>query len=487
MTRKIKPIIGLEIHVQLKTKTKMFCSCDTQYFHSEPNSHMCPVCLGLPGALPVPNKEGIKLSVKSGLALNCTINNYSRWDRKNYMYPDLFKGYQITQYVYPIASNGYVDINLPASTGNNSKKKRIRILRAHLEEDTAKSIHETDYTLIDGNKAGVPLLEIVSEPDMNSSEEAKLYAQKVYNTLIYAGVSDCDLEKGQMRFDVNVNIEVVDEYEDKTITRVTPIVEMKNMNSFADMVSAIEFEFQRQEKELDETNIEKAAGNKTTRGWNSLKSRTFLLRSKEEAEDYRYFPEPDLLPVYIDDVDIDKIQEEIGDLPDKIYDDLSNMNFPDEIVTMYTSSYIYYKYLKETLQYIDNINVYTFIKNELKSVTGENPYILNPEFCAEIIRLLIEKRITNLVAKDLINLSIESGLSPIQLANDKKLFTTIEGLDEQVIEVIRENADAVNNYKGGKESSLMFLVGQVMKKAKGRTDPVTAKEKLLKLLKEDLK
>ncbi|HEX9059234.1 MAG TPA: Asp-tRNA(Asn)/Glu-tRNA(Gln) amidotransferase subunit GatB, partial [Clostridia bacterium] len=293
---KVTPIIGLEIHVQLKTKSKMFCACSAEYFGDKPNTHMCPVCLALPGALPRANKKALENAVKVGVALHCKINKYSKFDRKNYMYPDLFKGYQITQYEIPICGNGYVDIET-----REGKTKRIGIIRAHQEEDTAKSIHEKGFTLIDGNKAGIPLLEIVSEPDMADEFEAKAYAEYIYNTLRFIGVSDCDMEKGQMRFDVNINLKVTKEENGNTEELATPIAEIKNLNSFRSLQRAILFEVERQKEEFEKTGETIAKGNKTTRGWSDDRDETYPLRSKEEAEDYRYFPDPDLPPVVFSD------------------------------------------------------------------------------------------------------------------------------------------------------------------------------------------
>ncbi|MBM3251457.1 MAG: Asp-tRNA(Asn)/Glu-tRNA(Gln) amidotransferase subunit GatB, partial [Candidatus Omnitrophica bacterium] len=292
---KYETVIGLEVHAHLKTKTKAFCGCSTE-FGQEPNSQTCPVCLGLPGSLPVLNKKALELTIKTALALNCKVNNYLKFDRKNYYYPDLPKNYQISQYDMPISSNGVINL---------SSGKKIRIRRAHLEEDAGKLIHESDYSLVDYNRCGMPLLEIVSEPDINSPDEAYEYLTNLKLILQYIGVSDCDMEKGTLRCDANISLRKPGEKELGVKT------ELKNMNSFKAVKEALQFEIERQTQALES----KERIIQDTRLWDSEKQITTSMRSKEEAHDYRYFPEPDLVPFQIDDKLIEQIKNEIPELP----------------------------------------------------------------------------------------------------------------------------------------------------------------------------
>ncbi|TSC54337.1 MAG: aspartyl-tRNA(Asn)/glutamyl-tRNA (Gln) amidotransferase subunit B, partial [Microgenomates group bacterium LiPW_31] len=295
------PIIGLEVHIELETESKMFCSCSASHFGKKPNTQTCPICLGLPGALPVPNKKAIEWTVLVGLALNCQIPIFSKFDRKNYFYPDLPKGYQISQYDLPLCQNGRLD--------------GVKIRRVHLEEDTAKLIHtivkSKKCTLIDFNRSGVPLMEIVSEPDITSALQAKTFLQKLQQIVRYLGVSEADMEKGQMRCEPTVNLKIVKNGK----TQFTPLVEIKNINSFRFVQKAIEFEINRQLKEFQKTRTEKGLGNKTTRGWDEVKQKTVLQREKEEAADYRYFPEPDIPPMRWDKFTINNLQLTVPELP----------------------------------------------------------------------------------------------------------------------------------------------------------------------------
>ena len=331
---KYEPVIGLEVHVELKTKSKMFCGCSAEYFGKNPNTHICPVCLGLPGALPVPNKKSIEWCIMIGLALNCKINNFSKFDRKNYFYPDLPKGYQISQYDQPFAVGGYIHLegetsrHLPAGA-----KKRIMIRRVHMEEDTGKLIHQGDSTLIDFNRCGVPLVEIVTEPDFESAEEVVEYLKKLQQIVRYLGVSDADMEKGDMRLEPNISLspchpELVSgsQYQQtkmlkqdgyQTVTRQVQHdnrklpkykVEVKNINSFRFVEKAIEYEIKRQGKILDDGRTP----SQETRGWDEDKQKTVTQRVKEEANDYRYFPEPDIPPIRLSESQISNLKSQIG-------------------------------------------------------------------------------------------------------------------------------------------------------------------------------
>ncbi|MBI1871881.1 Asp-tRNA(Asn)/Glu-tRNA(Gln) amidotransferase subunit GatB, partial [Candidatus Collierbacteria bacterium] len=308
----LTPIIGLEVHVELTTKSKMFCGCPADHFSRDPNTQTCPVCLGLPGALPVPNQKAIEDTIKIGLALNCEINQVSHFDRKNYFYPDLPKGYQISQYDQPLCHDGFVQLD---------SGKKIRIERVHLEEDTGKLQHTTlngeRVSLIDFNRSGVPLVEIVSHPDISSSEESKEYLKKIHQIIRELGVSTADMEKGQMRLEPTVNVQIGDKF--------TPLVELKNINSFNFAVQAIEYEIKRQGEEFEKGGVEKSDGNKKTRGYDSVKKVTFPQREKEEAKDYRYFPEPDIPPLRISRSIVEKLRGELPKLPDEIISELVSL------------------------------------------------------------------------------------------------------------------------------------------------------------------
>ncbi|MBN2455311.1 MAG: Asp-tRNA(Asn)/Glu-tRNA(Gln) amidotransferase subunit GatB, partial [Sedimentisphaerales bacterium] len=299
-------VVGLEIHVQLCTETKMFCGCALS-FGEQANSRVCPVCLGLPGALPVMNEKAYEYAVLVGLALNCQIARFTKWDRKNYYYPDLPKNYQISQYDLPLASNGYIEIPL-----ESGRTKRIRIIRVHLEEDAGKNLHtKGNFSQVDLNRAGTPLLEIVTEPDINSASEARALAVELQRIVRYLGISEADMQKGHMRFEPNVNLQIT---KDGTEYR-TPIVEIKNLNSFRALEKSVEYEENRQLEEFLETQKTMESGNKSTRGWNDVNQSTVLQREKEEAHDYRYFPEPDLVPVELTDEHLEKIKSHICELP----------------------------------------------------------------------------------------------------------------------------------------------------------------------------
>ncbi|MDO8303626.1 MAG: Asp-tRNA(Asn)/Glu-tRNA(Gln) amidotransferase subunit GatB, partial [Sedimentisphaerales bacterium] len=300
-----KLIVGLEIHVQLSTKTKMFCSCALE-FAAEPNSRVCPVCMGMPGVLPVMNRQAYEYSVLTALALNCTIANFTKWDRKSYYYPDLPKNYQISQYDLPMSSNGFIEIPLEGGT-----TKRIGIIRAHLEEDAGKNLHSGSVSQVDLNRAGTPLLEIVTAPDMNSPQEVRALAVELQKIVRYLGISEADMQKGHMRFEPNVNLHIT---KDGKLHK-TPIAEVKNLNSFRAIERAVAYEAQRQFDEFIETGITMEMGNKTTRGWDDVNQATVLQREKEEAHDYRYFPDPDLLPVEMNDAWLSEIKGRLCELP----------------------------------------------------------------------------------------------------------------------------------------------------------------------------
>ncbi len=441
----ITPLIGLEVHVELETKSKMFCGCPANHFGKEPNTQTCPVCLGLPGALPVPNKKAIESCISIGLALNCEVSKISKFDRKNYFYPDLSKGYQISQYDQPFSLGGYLNLD---------SGKKIGVTRVHQEEDTGKLQHAVidgkKVSLVDFNRSGVPLVEIVSEPDMNSSEEAKEYLKKVHEIIRALGVSSADMDKGQMRLEPTVNIKIERDGE----VFYTPLAEIKNINSFNFVAAAIEYEVKRQLEEWEKTGIVKDKGNKTTRGYDSVKKVTFLQRSKEDAQDYRYFPEPDIPPFVISREYVEEIRSTMAPLPEKIISDLVTMGIDTK-----TAKTLYSKH-----------DCYSVIANLHQS--GAEAITANLDL--------------NKLATLLVNGKID--LKSDILDQYKELTTegntNEEELSKIVKEIIASNPGPVAEYKKGKTNVAGFFVGLAMKATKGTASPQTLSTVVNKLLSE---
>ncbi|MDP3888779.1 MAG: Asp-tRNA(Asn)/Glu-tRNA(Gln) amidotransferase subunit GatB [bacterium] len=438
MLLKVEPIIGLEVHVELSTESKMFCSCSASHFGVEPNTHTCPVCLGLPGALPFPNSKAIDWTILVGLALGCSVNLSSKFNRKNYFYPDLSKGYQISQYDKPLAVNGkWLMVN-----GGT-----IRIRRVHLEEDTGKLAHTDGNSLIDFNRSGVPLVEIVTEPDFTNSQDTKVFLQKLQQLVRYLGVSEADMEKGQMRCEPNVNLKITK--DDKIF--YTPITEIKNVNSFRFVSAAIEFEITRLREEFEKNGVVKEDGNKVTRGWDEKKQQTFSQRTKEEAQDYRYFPEPDIPPVKISKLQITNFKSQIPELPDeKFARFIKDYHLPENIASI----------LIETRKKAD------YYEEVVKSTQGFGPL--------EIANLLVNKKISS-------DLSPEEFIKEMQKRKEAPSMDA-EKIEEAVREVVLENSKVVEDYKKGKITVIEFLVGQVARKTKGQSDPNMARKMLQDLL-----
>ena len=464
---KYLPIIGLEVHVELKTKSKMFCRCSTEYFGKEPNTHCCPVCLGLPGALPVPNKKAVEWCIKIALALNCKINEFSKFDRKNYFYPDLPKGYQISQYDLPFGENGWIEI------GN---AHRIRIRRVHMEEDTGKlshqEVHNEKVSLIDFNRSSVPLVEIVTEPDFHDANEVTEYLQKLQRVVRYLDVSNADMDKGEMRLEPNISLLKVNPSQPPLFREgVTPPdkgeleevsgesqlppykVEVKNINSFRFVEKSINFEIKRQTEILEkgQTPIQE------TRGWDENRQKTFSQRVKEEAQDYRYFPEPDIPPVVHTKEQISKLQAELPELHDKKIARFEKMyGIPRYDAEILTREIAMADYFEETIKK----NQELIIKNR------EN---IDPKAIANWI---INKKI------DPYAMSPAALIKTIQASKKTSAIDNIE-LEKIIVEVLKENQKAVDDYKKGKEASLMFLLGQVMRKLGKKVDVNLVKEKIL--------
>ena len=464
------PIIGLEVHLELKTKSKMFCGCSATHFHVAPNSHTCPVCLGLPGALPVPNQKALDYCLKIGLALGCTVQKHSFFERKNYFYPDLAKGFQISQYQQPLTVKG--------------KFNSVRINRVHLEEDTAKSVHQDGFTLIDFNRSGVPLVEIVSEPDIKSAKEAKLYLLDLQLLIRYLGVSDADIEKGSLRCEPTVNV--------KINGKPTALVEIKNIASLSAVEAAINYEIDRQSENPD------FSSSKTTRGWDADKQRTFLQRNKEGSSDYRYFPEPDIPPLEFTDSQIKAIASTIPELPAaklnryqrqyglSAYDgelltaDLLTAQTYEAIVDFIAKKY------KNTADFAKfTANLFNGPVKEYLNQKQKNIRVLKlgPAYFWELFQAVFKKQISPTVAKQLIVTAYLAKTSPLQIAKKNGLLQLSDQKEIAAIvkKVIADNPKAVGDYRQN-PNSIGFLVGQVMQASGGSANPQLAGKLLRKLL-----
>ncbi|MGA2774675.1 MAG: Asp-tRNA(Asn)/Glu-tRNA(Gln) amidotransferase subunit GatB [Candidatus Omnitrophota bacterium] len=463
-------VIGLEVHLHLNTKTKAFCSCSTE-FGKEPNSQTCPVCLGFPGSLPVYNKTALDYAVKVALALNCTVQEYTKFDRKNYFYPDLPKNYQVSQYDLPLSVGGFLKIN------SEEKTKRIGITRVHMEEDAGKLIHKENVSLLDFNRAGIPLLEIVSEPDMNSPEEAYAYLAELKNILEYLDVSDCDMEKGSLRCDANISLK-------KEQSRQMGVkVELKNMNSFKAVKDALTFEVRRQAELLDE-------GKKIiqeTRLWDAEVLVTVSMRTKEEAQDYRYFPEPDLPPFVIEKNKVEEIRNTLPELPanklKRLIREYGLSHYDAKILISSRKDAEYAESCIKTYPGDDKKAVVNWLigavlseaNNRSSSIAGLN---IPEENLISLIKLLQKQEISNLVAKLVLNEMINTGKPPLEIIKEKNLIQVSDSgeLEKIVDEVVKTNQKSVADFKSGKENALMFLIGQAMKKSKGKANPKLLQE-----------
>ena len=490
-------IIGLEIHVQTNTKSKMFCSCPTHYFEQEPNTHVCPVCLGLPGALPVPNKRAIELCILLGLALHCDIDNEIHFDRKHYFYPDLPKGYQISQYKRPICSDGYLEI-----IDKNNEKHSIGIERIHQEEDVAKSFHYSNgninYSLIDYNKSGVPLVEIVTKPEIKSAYQAKEFAERIRQIVRYLNISDAEMEKGQMRCEPNISIQEKGkwQYIDGKISpigdyKLNPKTEIKNIGSISAVEKSIEYEVQRMTAEIEngKTLIQQ------TRGWNADKGVTEFQRSKETADDYRYMPEPDIPVIEISIDDVEKISHEIIELPfekkERYKREYQLSDYDCNVLTADKDISIYFEELVNLL--LSSMPLSKAAKSASNWITGPLFAISNDkkikitekdipkESLAFLITEFEKKTLTKNKAESLLKESIENNkdLKELIAETTQEKTVTLGNLDSIVDEVINSNAKAVNDYKSGKQSAVGFLIGQVMQKTKGSADPNQVKSILI--------
>jgi len=470
-------VIGLEVHAQLLTKSKMFCSCSADYANAPPNTHVCPICLGMPGVLPTINKKALEYTIMTALALSCTIPEYTKFDRKNYSYPDLMKGYQISQYDAPISKQGWLIID------SNGTKKKVNITRVHLEEDVAKSWHRGDYSLIDINRSGVPLMEIVSEPEIGSPEEARDYLIKLHSILRYLGVSTGNMEEGSFRCDANISIRPLGS------KKLLPKVEVKNMNSFKAVYQALEYEGKRQIKVLEE------GGQlvQETRGWIDEKGITVTQRSKEYADDYRYFPEPDLPPLILDRAWIEEIRAKLPELPEARRDRfMVQYGLPLYDANILTGSRTMADYFENCVKLMDSGRT-KMVSNWLlgdfsRLLNATNTEIENakikPQHLVEMLNLVDNGTISGPAAKAVFEEMFYSGKRASDVVMEKKLSQIGDATEirNAVRRAISENAKAVTDYKAGKEQALTFITGQVMKITKGRANPTMVTEILLQEL-----
>ncbi len=467
-----KPTIGLEIHTELKTQTKMFCGCLNEPHNAEPNTNVCPICLAHPGTLPVANKKAIEAVLKLGMALNSKIPETSKFDRKNYFYPDLPKGYQISQYDQPLVMGGEL--------------KGVKLTRVHLEEDTARLLHEGKNSLVDFNRAGVPLMELVTEPDIKTGEQAVNFAKELQMILRYLGISDADMEKGQMRVEANISVSKNSEMGTK--------VEVKNLNSFRAVQDAVDYEIKRQEEILEK-------GEKViheTRGWDEKKGITVSQRAKEEAHDYRYFPEPDLPIMDISKFDLGGLRAEIPELPQQKRERfIKEYGLKSDQIEIFIQDHDLANYFEESVSELgeelggankkgEAINtLFNYLTSDIKGLTNELEIGINllniaPENFADLIVLIIKGEISSRIAKDLIREMHKSGVDPRQIIKEKvwnQVFDEAE-IEKIIQEVINENPSAVEDYKKGKQNIIQFLIGKAMAKLKGRGNPEKLKELL---------
>ncbi len=484
MAKYYETVIGLEVHVELATRTKIFCGCSTA-FGGRPNSHTCPVCTGMPGTLPVLNRKVLEHAVAVGLATNCQITRYCKFDRKNYFYPDNPQNYQISQLYLPICRNGYVEIDLgeAGAEGAPGGKKRIGIHEIHMEEDAGKLIHDEweDCTLVDYNRSGVPLIEIVSEPDMRSADEVIAYLEKLRLIIQYLGASDCKLQEGSMRADVNLSVREAGAEGYGTRT------EMKNLNSFHAIARAIEGERNRQ---IDLLEAGKAVVQETRR-WDDLKGTSYAMRSKEDAQDYRYFPDPDLVPISIDDAFLEEIRARQPEFrTEKMARYKAEYGIPDYDIEIITGSKHMADIFEATValgaqpKKVSNwLMVETLRLLKEKELDAED-IRFSPEHLARLIELAESKAINSTVAKEVFELMFEEDIDPEAYVEEKglKMVSDTDALRRVVEEVIAANPKSVQDYRGGKDRAIGFLVGQTMKAMRGKADPASVTRLLKELL-----
>jgi aspartyl-tRNA(Asn)/glutamyl-tRNA(Gln) amidotransferase subunit B len=474
----IEAVIGIEIHAQISTKTKMFCGCSSDAFDKEPNINACPVCMGFPGQLPVINEEAVRKGIKAALALHCEIPGFSKFDRKNYFYPDLPKGFQISQYDEPVSKNGWLEINI------EGQKERIRITRLHLEDDAGKLTHISNGTLCDYNRSGIPLMEIVSEPDIRTPEEAGAYARAIQAVLRYVGSSDADMEKGMMRFDASVSIRPAGD------KKLYPRAEIKNLNSFKSLEAAIKYEIERQKALLQEG---KPQSGDVTVGWADDKQKTYFLREKEGADDYRYFPEPDLPPLVVEPDFIDELKKELPELPtekcERYRDEYGMLEAEAVLVSSDIDKAEYFENVvevsgdaKKSASFVITILLGALNKEEMEFTENK----IRAEDLGELIKMVNDGKISmNSAKSDVFEEMFATGKSPADIVKEKGLeMISDEGELQKICrKVLDDNPKVVEEYKGGKENAFFFLVGRVMKATKGQANGKIVTDILKKLIK----
>ena len=471
---KYETVIGLEVHVEMATETKIFCSCKNE-FGSEPNTNVCPVCLSMPGTLPVLNEQAVEYGVRAGLSLNCNIPNYSKLDRKGYFYPDLAKAYQISQYDFPLCGHGEVEVEA------DGEKHKIGITRIHIEEDAGKLVHQGTESFVDYNRGGVPLMEIVTDPDFRSAAQVKAFLDTVRANMEYIGVSDCKMEEGSMRCDINISVRPIGSERYGTRT------ELKNINSISAAQRAIEYEAKRHIEVIED------GGEiiQETRRWDDAKGRTFPMRDKEEAHDYRYFPDPDLVPVYLTDERIADIKASLPELPaakrQRYVDEFGLPEYDAGVLTMskYTA-----KFFEDSVAvYREPKAISNYIMVELARLLKENnveakDIPISPEDFTDLLKMVNDGVINSSVGKQVFEEMFKTGKKPAQIVEEKDLKQN-DNADEilaLVQKIVAENPKPVADYKGGNKKAMTFFVGQVMKATKGKANPKTVNE----LVKADL-
>ena len=477
---KYEAVIGLETHVQVRSASKMFCGCANE-FGADPNTNVCPVCMGYPGVLPVPNREAIMKTVRAGLLTNCKIAKFSKFDRKSYFYPDMPKNYQISQYDLPFCEHGRIKLEGEGFSGAPLPDKYIGITRIHLEEDAAKLVHSGDKSGVDYNRAGVPLMEVVSEPDMRSADEAYAYLTSLKEIMRYGGIGDCDMEKGQMRCDVNISLRPVGQQEFGTK------IELKNLNSFRAVHRAIDYEIWRQADLLDRGIVIR----QETRGWNDDLGESYLMRTKEAAHDYRYFPDPDLMPVVFTDEEIEAIRATLPELPEAM-----RKRFQDQYgITSYDATVLTSD--KELAAWFDAAArlaktpkmVANWISSELLRLLGEDKISINeckitPAALAKLTDVISSGAINGKIGKEVFAEMYASGKMPKVIIEEKGLVQVSDtgAIAAIVAEAIEKNPKQVDEYRAGNERVLQYMVGQVMKLSKGKANPQMAIAELKKQL-----
>ena len=464
-----RTVIGLEVHVQLATKSKLFCGCSTQ-FGAEPNTQVCPVCLGLPGALPVMNAQAIELAIRTGLALNCEIAETTKWDRKNYFYPDLPKGYQISQFDMPICFEGHLDI----PDDEETQDKTVRIIRAHLEEDAGKSMHDEVAgkadSRIDLNRTGTPLLEIVSYPDMSSSDEAKAYLNELRLLLVYLGVSDCNMQEGSLRVDANVNLHIDDEGK----TYATPIVEVKNMNSFRAVERALEYEVQRQWGDWQRTRVQKGEAPKQTRGWDDEKGVTIPQREKEESADYRYFPDPDLVPLKIARNKVEAARAQLGQLPAELRGSLQvqhGLKLYDADVIVSQGRELVDYFLKAVSEGAPAKRISSWLQQDVLRTLKEKDWTLaqlpvNASKLAELVKAIEAGGLDTTRGREVFQYWIDHPEANLDAAKSALGIASVDRseIEDLCRQLLAENPHVVQQFRDGNTKALGALMGQAKKK-----------------------